>query len=280
MYDCAGGNQTQAAPGSTEERWLWQGGSSRDTYIGALFGLGSTLLAFANQPDPAATQARQTAQHVFERIFDKLASDAFFIVPPKNCAPGNAKQCLPVNPTPTFIAAWQRVALSTNPAKYDAKVRPKYNVILGLAMKTESVTKIGGSAYYGNNLLSMLWYLIGRCERASESAGTDHWPKVRATVLRLLGDYRPHLQANLPAYWVALANDTAPDAGPWHTLTRALLWDFHAAPDLARAVDQHNNSRYGPNVKCSESCGCSTYAMLVRDRPPSEKKHIFPLGRG
>ena len=274
VYNCTEDSQTHAYAGSAKERWMWQGGSSRDTYIGALFGLGSTLLALAHQPAPAAIQARQTAQRVFERIFDKLASDDFFIVPPRNCVPGNAKQCLPVNPTPTFIAAWQRIALSMNPSKYDAKVRIKYNIVLSLAMKTESVTKIGASAYYGNNLLSMLWYLIGRCERigagARDSINTDHWPKVQATVLRLLADYRTHLQANLPAYWVALANDTALDAGPWHTMTRALLWDFHGAPDVAHAVDQHNNSKYGPAVKCSESCGCSTYAMLVRDRPPNE----------
>ena len=31
---------------------------------------------------------------------------------------------------------------------------------------------------------------------------------VRAKLLELLADYRPHLQANLNAYWVALTNDT------------------------------------------------------------------------
>jgi hypothetical protein len=33
---------------------------------------------------------------------------------------------------------------------------------------------------------------------------------------------------------------------------------------------QHNSSVYGPDVRCSEGCGCSTYAILVRDRPPNE----------
>jgi len=36
---------------------MWQGGSSRDTYIGTLFGLGSTLLALEGSPE-AATERR------------------------------------------------------------------------------------------------------------------------------------------------------------------------------------------------------------------------------
>ena len=74
------------------------------------------LLVVRHQPAAAAQHA--LAQTVFERIFDKLSSDLYFIVYPLNCIKPLREQCVPVNPTPTFIAAWERVALFVNPEKY------------------------------------------------------------------------------------------------------------------------------------------------------------------
>ena len=247
------------------EGWLWQGGSSRDTYLGVLFGLGSTLMTLRGTSAAAAHYALALA--VFERVFDKLSSDLYFIVYPLNCIKTLREQCIPVNPTPTFIAAWERVALFANPDKYGKSVQEHYEMWLAVAMKTEFITPMGHSGYYGNNLLSECWYLIERLERMT---GGKHTDAVSSTVLRLLADYQPHLQANLNGYHVAAANDTAPDAGPWGTLTQALLWDFPPPPDPERLIDQHNNSVYGNATTCSESCGCSTWAMLPRDRVKDE----------
>jgi hypothetical protein len=217
---------------------------------------------------PAAAAQHALAQTVFERIFDKLSSDLYFIVYPLNCIKPLREQCVPVNPTPTFIAAWERVALFVNPEKYGKSVQNHYETWLAIAMKTEFITPMGHSGYYGNNLLSECWYIIERMERMT---GGKHADAVTSTVLRLLGEYKTHLQANLNGYHVAAVNDTAPNAGPWNTITRALLWDFPDPPDPERHIDRHNKSAlYGNATKCSESSGCSLWAMLPRDRVKNE----------
>jgi hypothetical protein len=255
IYNCS-------AVGNTH--LLWQGGSSRDTYIGVMFGLGSTLMTLKNKSN--ASEHYLLAQTVFERIFDKLSSDLYFIVYPPTCTKANWKECVPVNPTPTFIAAFERVALFVNPVKY-ASVQNHYDKFLTLAISTEYITPMGHSAYYGNNLLSACWYLLLRMEKLTMG---KHFQKMQSKLTQLLVDYRPHLQANLNAYWVAACNDTAPDAGPWNTLAQALLWDFPNPPDPEAYVNQSKNTLYGNKTNCSESCGCSTWSMLVRDRPPNE----------
>ena len=55
------------------------------------FGLGSTLLMLQDRPAAAAELA--LAHVVFERVFDKLRADGFFLLPPPNCLPGNKEQC-------------------------------------------------------------------------------------------------------------------------------------------------------------------------------------------
>ena len=176
----------------------------------------------------------------------------------------NWKECVPVNPTPTFIAAFERVALFVNPEKYGASVQRHYDEWISVALDTERITPMGHSGYYGNNLLSESWYVISRMERITNG---KHWDKIRDMMVRLLNDYSHHLQANLNAYWVAASNDTDSFQD---TMTKALLWDFPNPPDPETHVDQRNNTLYGPNVECAESCGCSTYAMLPRDRVPNE----------
>ena len=252
LYNCS-------AQGNTN--MVWQGGSSRDTYIGVLFGLGSTLMTLKHKP--AALQQYTLAQTVFERIFDKLSSDLYFIVYPDTCTKANWKECVPVNPTPTFIAAYERVALFVNPAKYK-NVQSHYNKWIKVALATESITPPGHSGYYANNLLSACWYIILRME--TMVAG-QHLTDIKTTFSKLLVQYRPHLQAPLNGYWVAATNDTT---NVYDTLTKALLWDFPNPPAPETYVNQSSNTLYGPNVQCSEGCGCSTYAMLVRDRPPNE----------
>lgn len=247
------------------ENWLWQGGSSRDTYLGALFGLGSTLMTLADEPK--AMGHYSLAQTIFERVFDKLSSDLYFIVYPLNCIKSLWKECIPVNPTPTFIAAFERVALYVNPDKYGKSVQSHYDMWLNIAMKTEFITPMGHCGYYGNNLLSECWYLIERIERMT---GGKHAISARSTVSRLLENYKSHLQANLNAYHVAAANDTSLNGSPWNIMTHALLWDFPSPPDPERHIDQHNNAIYGNATSCCESCGCSTWAMLPRDRVKNE----------
>ena len=250
---------------TSNEHFLWQGGSSRDTYIGVLFGLGSTLMAFKDKP--AASEHYALSKILFERIFDKLSSDLYFIVYPATCTKENWKQCVPVNPTPTFIATFERVALFVNPTKY-SNIQSHYDKWIGVAIATESITPMGHSGYYGNNLLSACWYMLLRMERMTNG---KHLNALISKTNQLLIDYRPHLQANLNAYWVAAMNDTSSDsAGPWNIMTEALLWDFPNPPDPERKVNQTNNTLYGTKNKCSESCGCSTWSMLVRDRPKNE----------
>ena len=241
---------------------IWQGGSSRDTYIGVLFGLGSTLMTLKNKAE--AAQQYALAQTVFERIFDKLSSDLYFIVYPDTCTKANWKECVPVNPTPSFIAAYERVALFVNPTKYKS-VQSHYDKWLKIAIATESIVPIGHAAYYGNNLLSATWYILLRMEKMTSGSNVK---AIQTKMLKFLTQYQTHLQAPLNAYWVAATNFT--DPLPWNVMTKALLWDFPNPPAPETYVNQSNNTLYGPNMKCSEGCGCSTYAMLVRDRPPNE----------
>jgi len=207
---------------------------------------------------------------IFERVFDKLQADAFFIVHPPGCLPSDWEDCLPVNPTPGLVAAFQRIALTVNPAKYNG-CRKMYKVMLAAALDAEAIVPIHHSGYYSNNLLSEVSYLIGRCERRDHSSGL--WSKLLAKMQQLLVDLAPHLQANLPAYMAAaLYNTSASVSGSLSdAIVQATLWDFHPAPDVERPVDNHNRTAvYGPTVNCSEGCGCSTTAILVRDRPPNE----------
>ncbi len=260
------------------EHWLWQGDASRDTYIGSVFGLGSVLLALKSRP--AAAQQYALAQFVFELVFDKLAADRFFILHPKECVNKPKGKCLPVNPTPTMAAMLIRVAISWNPDKYSG-FESKYEFWLNSAISSEHITPIHHASYYGNNLLSECWYLIARLEQQDQSKeAAQRWPKLAAKIVALLTDYAPHLQAPLPAYWLAATNFSsspstqappqAPPTALWDSIVESTLWDFPAAPNAWHAVDQHNNSIYGVDVKCAESSGCSTTAILVRDRPSNE----------
>ena len=233
--------------------WLWQGDSSRDMYIGTLFGLASALLQLpasteagegrmAGPVAAAAAAARAQAQVVFERIFDRLSGDGFWIVPPRRLVqPGQ----LPVRPTPGLRAAFLRVALTANPAKYAAAwAEAYYGTWLPAAVATDKVTPMHRSGYYGNNLLSMTWYVTAAFELAEEpqrggSPGTDADSEdedssgserergqgsgslsastaagaVVRKVGRLLNVYAPHLQANLNGYMAALQpNDDGGDS--------------------------------------------------------------------
>ena len=177
------------------------------------------------------------------------------------------KTCPPVNPTEMFIAAYHRVALTVNPSKYHG-VRPAYGRWLELGLALEQIVPMHQPSYYSNNLLSMVWYVVSRYERAS--GASTHWAAIESKLETLASHYAPHLQANLPAYWVAASNATSERAALWTDIVGSVLWDHPPPPDTGHAVSQRNNSLYGPDVSCSESCGCSSHAILVRDRPQSE----------
>ena len=101
--------------------WLWQGGSSRDTYIGTLFGLGSSLVMLQGWPAAAAELA--LAQAIFERVFDKLRADGFFLLPPPNCLPGNKEQCTLF---PISTLSWVSVESFNSPAIFSPWIRLKW----------------------------------------------------------------------------------------------------------------------------------------------------------
>lgn len=258
------------------EHILWQGDASRDTYIGVLNGLASAVLALrprAEAPDPPAEEQYKLAVTLFERMYDRLVEDKFWIVPPPTCShPGGREEphCPLVNPTASMQAAFMRVALSVNPEKYEATTRRRYTEIVSLAIIEERITPINSDGYFGNNLLSEVWYIIVRFE-AQESRSSLLYGKLKAKMLQLLEDYAPHLQPNLPAYMVAALNLSKSESLYAH-IVEAALWDFPPAPNLWRHVDQRNSSNVsyaGPqSSKCSH--GCSTTALLVRDRPPNE----------
>lgn len=235
---------------NTGSVWLWQGDSSRDTYIGSLFGLASVLLQFSTEgqgSDGATLSAlptRAQAALVFERIFDKLSSDGFWIVPPTL-----QRNQLPVRPTPLLRCAFIRVALSLNPDKYDSMWRSEYyGLWLPVAVATEKISPLHRSGYYGNNLLAMAWYVITAFElrdsdfddndadafyrklketeaaAASENVELAHpavqklprqdtrqggpAAKIARTLsdkaCRLLSSYASHLQANINAYFASV----------------------------------------------------------------------------
>ena len=161
------------------EHIVWQGDASRDTYDGTLNGLASTLLTLKHVLAEAATEAATeaaggisgelvaataaqlaVAQAIFERVYDALVLDKFWIVPPPTCShPGGRAQphCSRINPTPSMQAAWMRVALSANPEKYDTvSARLRYAEVVRLALGEEQITKIHSSAYYGNNLMAQV----------------------------------------------------------------------------------------------------------------------------
>ena len=117
---------------------------------------------------------------------------------------------------------------------------------------------------------------------------------------KLLGQYASNLQANFNGYYVAAAGGVLvrvpppppgshrdhvgrgggggaqseprldPKLSLWNAIAEATLWDHPPAPLAEHRVDNNNNTAiYGPTVTCSESCNCSTTAILVRDRPVS-----------
>eukprot|EP01046_Picozoa_sp_COSAG06_P050826 COSAG06_NODE_8146_length_2258_cov_3.695229_2_plen_524_part_00 len=272
------------APGS--EHILWQGDASRDTYIGVLSGLAASVLALDPQSlaaehkrDRTGDLAAETKLHalavdLFETIYDRLARDKFWIIPPPTCShPGGRPDahCPLVNPTASMQATFMRVALSVNPEKYEATTRHKYAELVRLAIAEEAITPMHSSGYYGNNLMSQLWYIITRFE-ARESTTSPVFAKLKAKMLKLLEAYAPHLQPNLPAYMVAALNLSRTES-LYARIVEAALWDSLPAPNLWRSVDHHNDSATsyaGADVKCGESDGCSTTALLVHDRPPNE----------
>jgi hypothetical protein len=188
----------------------------------------------------AAAAARAQAQRILERIFDKLSGDGFWIVPPKALI---QRGQLPVRPTPSLRAAFLRAALSANPGKYEATWGGEYyGQWLPAAVASDKVTRMHRSGYYGNNLLSMTWYVIaafelrlppqepptepkgggegsglvvgsGQGAKSSSSAVAAAGAVVRKVGM-LLNSYAPHLQANLNAYMAAL-QPTPPDEGGW-----------------------------------------------------------------
>ena len=260
------------------EHILWQGDASRDTYIGVLNGLASVVLTLrprTEAPDPPAEDQYKLAVKLFERMYDRLAQDKFWIVPPPTCShPGGRDEphCPLVNPTASMQAAFMRVALSVNPEKYEVTTRRRYTEIVSLAMAEERITPMNSGGYYGNNLLSQVWYVIVRFE-AQESRASPLYSKLKAKMLQLLEHYAPHLQPNLPAYMVAALNLSKSESLYAH-IVEAALWDFPAAPNLWRHVDHRNNSDVSyagaQDGTCAISQGCSTTALLVRDRPPNE----------
>merc|ERR1712023_271950 len=82
----------------------------------------------------------------------------------------------------------------------DKDIRNGYDTWLGLALPTEGISKIHESGYYGNNLLSMVWFLISYFERRDPTA--KHWSKLESKMGKLCSDYAIHFQAQLPAYWI------------------------------------------------------------------------------
>lgn len=85
-----------------------------------------------------------TARRLVEAVADRLIDDYWWIVSPK--------PELPVNPTPGFIAAWMRLAMTANPAKYAAVFLPgQYAATLRLSAAVEmKVSDKFADSYYPN----------------------------------------------------------------------------------------------------------------------------------
>ena len=115
-YYCAGAN-CSASHGETwfhgtspqYSDWVFIDSLSRDAYFGAALGLVSVLTRVNDE------STRTRVRDLLQLMVATLHEDKWWIISPHV---GQTKKVVPVNPVPSFIALWMKIALTVDPERY------------------------------------------------------------------------------------------------------------------------------------------------------------------
>jgi hypothetical protein len=211
--DSFGGRAFRGAAGY--EEWVFLDSLSRDAYFGAALGLVSVL----QKVDDSATHARVTA--ILRLMVKDLHKNKWWIISP-HIGCGGSKPChvVPVNPVPSFIALWQKIALTVEPETYRTELGPKYKLMLDLAVRTDFILEGSSgkdheqtgvsrydSSYFGANLciisITALALLQVRCcSGLYMCTGQLLYPNYHAWTLRLAYACYFYTVQQIQAYWL------------------------------------------------------------------------------
>ena len=245
------------------EDWVFLDSLSRDAYFGAALGLVSVLQVV----DDFATHERVAA--ILRLMVATLHKDKWWISSPHTGLPKPSK-VVPVNPVPSFIALWQKIALTVDPEKYQAELGPKYKRMVELAVISDFIlqgsagnnhSETGTSKYPGSYFGANLCIIsITALALLQNEADPDH--AATAQVHKALGEIASagydHLSASFPSHYLAassVATRNSPAGKKQADMLQATLLDFAGVLKWNRHDDLRNETKLEPHcVVKGESC--------------------------
>jgi hypothetical protein len=247
----SGDNWFHGAAG--HEEWVFLDSLSRDAYFGAALG----LVSVHQKVEHAATHARVSA--ILRLMVSALHKDKWWIISPNV---GKTKKVVPVNPVPSFIALWQKIALVVDPEQYGAELGPKYRRMLDLAVRTDYILEGAAgpkhsqtgvskfpSSYFGANLciISATALALLQNEGDPDTAATA---QVHTALAEIVSAGYDHLSASFPSHFLA-ASSAATRASPagrkQADMLRATLLDFAGVEKWNRHADLRNVTQLEPH---------------------------------
>ncbi|CAI8030551.1 hypothetical protein GBAR_LOCUS17312 [Geodia barretti] len=227
------------------EDYIWLGHTSRDMYDGVSFGLANSWVWL-----PSNATIRRKVKMLVERITDSLRKDYMWIISPKDQF---------TNPLPLFSATWRKLALTVNYEKYK-DMEAAYILDFYAAYEFEmKISSIHDSTYFPNELDVEEVYVLAVLED-DESRKNDLLK--RFTEIAVNNAF--HFQPGFAAFYLSAFPNTSTYMVPQGVLQGG-LYDYPAAPDWDRYVDQSQNPKYMPHYDSDHS----EYALMIRDRPPT-----------
>jgi hypothetical protein len=280
----------------------WLGESSRDSYTGFAFGMAAVLFALnpssgptlggtatashwqrqaararllrqghpgtPSEPETQAELARlhllvspmvQRVQALVTLVAQTLLADSWFISGPHGAV---------TNPTPSFIAMWQRLALTANPTAFAGKFDYSNSFKAAVAAASFDVKGVFESEYFSNNLMVDSLFVVAALDDGTDADRTAALAKATANVG--LGAGTPHQQPTFAALTACylLQPSQKPsllEANLLQGLVQSSLADLDGDVKWDRLVDQEFNPEYFPHHGQTDS----EHALLAGDRPPT-----------
>ena len=221
-----------------------------------------------------------------------LHKDKWWILSPHV---GETPRVVPTNPVPSFIALWQKIALTVDPERYEAELGPKYKRMLELAVKTD-YTLEGSTGpdhsqpgvsrywqpYFGANLgiiqLTALAMLQNEADpdRAATAA-------VHTALLEYVTAGYDHLSASFPSHFLAVSSEAVRNSAAGKKqadMLQATLLDFATVSKWDRHGDLRNETKLEPHcaikgLRCEPvpngAAACDEKCMAVHAFPASER---------
>ena len=221
-----------------------------------------------------------------------LHKDKWWILSPHV---GETARVVPTNPVPSFIALWQKIALTVDPERYEAELGPKYKRMLELAVKTD-YTLEGSTGpdhsqpgvsrywnpYFGANLgiiqLTALAMLQNEADpdRAATAA-------VHTALLEYVTAGYDHLSASFPSHFLAVSSEAVRNSAAGKKqadMLQATLLDFATVSKWNRHGDLRNETKLEPHcaikgLRCEPvpngAAACDEKCMAVHAFPASER---------